>query len=62
MPIILPIEQNNPWLASASNINDVMQILTSPTSEDFDFHPVSKQINRVSESTDSKESLKPITL
>ena len=62
MPIILPIEQYNPWLASDSNINDVMKILTSPTSEDFDFHPVSKQINRVSESTDSKESLKPITL
>ena len=62
MPIILPIEQYKPWLSSNSSLNDIMGILTTPSSEELDFHPVSKAINRVSESTNSKEFLKPIML
>ncbi|MBT7522247.1 MAG: SOS response-associated peptidase [Nitrospina sp.] len=62
MPIILPKEQYQPWLTSDSSLNDVMKIITSFTSEELDFHPVSKEINRVSKNTNSKELLNQITL
>jgi putative SOS response-associated peptidase YedK len=62
MPIILPIEQYKPWLSSKSSLKDIMGVLTTPTSEELDFHRVSQAINRVSESTNSKEFLKPIRL
>jgi putative SOS response-associated peptidase YedK len=45
MPVILPLEQYNTWLAPDSNLEAVRSLLTSYPSEEFDFHPVSKEVN-----------------
>ena len=61
MPIILPAEQYKAWLTSNSSIDSVRNLLTSFPSEEFDFHPISKEINRASQSNNSIELLRPIT-
>jgi putative SOS response-associated peptidase YedK len=45
MPVILPPEQYNAWLAPDSSLDDVRSLLTPYPSEEFNFHPVSKEVN-----------------
>jgi putative SOS response-associated peptidase YedK len=45
MPVILPLDQYNIWLDPDSNLEAVRPLLTSYPSEEFDFHPVSKEVN-----------------
>jgi putative SOS response-associated peptidase YedK len=45
MPVILPQEQYSTWLAPDSNIDTVRSLLTPYPSDEFEFHPVSKEVN-----------------
>jgi putative SOS response-associated peptidase YedK len=45
MPIILPSEQYETWLAPDSGLDALRGLLTAYPSEEFDFHPVSKEVN-----------------
>ena len=45
MPVILPPEQYKTWLAPDSGFAAVRNFLTTFPSEEFDFHPVSKEVN-----------------
>lgn len=45
MPVILPPEQYNAWLASDSSLSTARQLLSPYPSEEFDFHTVSKEVN-----------------
>jgi len=62
MPVILPREQYSTWLASDSSPNALRALLTPFPAGEVDFHPVSKEVNIVSDSTNSKELLIPIKL
>ena len=62
MPVILPLAQYSTWLASDSNPNALRALLTPFPAGEVDFYPVSKEVNQVSDSTNSKELLRPITL
>jgi putative SOS response-associated peptidase YedK len=45
MPIILPSEQYETWLAPDSDLDVLRGLLTAYPSEEFGFHPVSKEVN-----------------
>ncbi len=45
MPIILPAEQYETWLSPDSGLDPLHELLTAFSSEEFDFHPVSKEVN-----------------
>jgi len=45
MPVILRSEQYDTWLAHDSSLDTVRSLLTPFPSEEFDFHPVSKEVN-----------------
>ena len=45
MPVILPTEKYECWLAPDSNLDTVRSLLKPFPSEEFDFHPVSKAVN-----------------
>ena len=45
MPVILRSEQYGIWLASDSTLDTVRGLLTPFPSKEFDFHPVSKEVN-----------------
>ena len=45
MPIILPSEHYETWLAPDSGLDVLQALLTAYPSEEFDFHLVSKEIN-----------------
>ena len=62
MPVILTLAQYSTWLASDSNPNALRALLTPFPAGEVDFYPVSKEVNQVSDSTNSKELLRPITL
>ena len=62
MPVILPSEKYESWLAPDSDLDALRGILTSYPSGELGFHPVSKEVNQVSESTNSKELLRSIIL
>ena len=62
MPIILPSEKYESWLAPDSGLDALRGLLTSYPSGELAFHQVSKKVNQVSESTNSKELLRSIIL
>ncbi len=45
MPVILPSEQYQTWLAPDSSLDALRDLLTPFPSGEFDFHPVSKKVN-----------------
>jgi putative SOS response-associated peptidase YedK len=45
MPVILPAEQYETWLAPDSSLDALRSLLTAYPSEEFGFHPVSKEVN-----------------
>ena len=45
MPIILPSEQYETWLAPDSDLDVLRGLLTAYPSEEFGFHPVLKEVN-----------------
>ena len=62
MPVILSSEKYESWLAPDSGLDALRGLLTSYPSGELGFHPVSKEVNQVSESTNSKELLRSIIL
>ncbi len=57
MPVILPPEHYNTWLAPDSSLDAVRELMAPYPSDQFDFHPVSKEVNRVA----TKDSLNHLT-
>lgn len=45
MPIILPSEHYETWLAKNSSLDTLRNLLTAYPSEEISFHPVSKEVN-----------------
>ncbi len=45
MPVILPPEQYNTWLAPDSSLDAVRNLLTPYPSDEFNYHLVSKEVN-----------------
>nr|MBC8286071.1 SOS response-associated peptidase family protein [Nitrospinota bacterium] len=45
MPVILPSEQYQSWLAPDSSLDSLRGLLTPFPSDEFDFHLVSKEVN-----------------
>ena len=45
MPVILPPKQYKAWLAPDSSLDTLRGLLTAYPSEEFGFHPVSKEVN-----------------
>jgi putative SOS response-associated peptidase YedK len=61
MPIILPSEKHESWLSPESDLESLRGLLTSYPSGELGFHPVSKEVNLISENTNYKDLLMKIT-
>jgi len=58
MPVIVPPGQYNKWLAPDSSLTAVRELLTPFPSEEFDYYPVSKEVN--SPKNNRPEILQPV--